>query len=69
VLEGSIYNLGDFDECLSIDTGIIQGQYCLASLNIDGPKLQGLGGRPVHDAVLQPYPFSSAWSHIQVIKI
>ncbi|XP_059480961.1 nose resistant to fluoxetine protein 6-like [Neocloeon triangulifer] len=65
ILEGNIYNLGDFDECLSVDNGQIQGQYCLASLNVDGPRLENLRGRPVHDAQLTPYPFSNAWHHIQ----
>jgi Nose resistant-to-fluoxetine protein, N-terminal domain len=69
VLEGSIYNLGDFDECLSVDNGRIQGQYCLATLTVLGPQMhQVVQGRPVYDAHLKPHPFSNAWHHVQVSR-
>ncbi|XP_065353566.1 nose resistant to fluoxetine protein 6-like isoform X2 [Cloeon dipterum] len=69
VLEGNVYNLGDFDECLSVDTGHVRGRYCLATLNLLGPaspaSKEQQKSRPVHYAHRVPDPYTNAWDQIQ----
>ncbi|CAB3382230.1 Hypothetical predicted protein [Cloeon dipterum] len=69
VLEGNVYNLGDFDECLSVDTGHVRGRYCLATLNLLGPaspvSKEQQKSRPVHYAHRALDPYTNAWDQIQ----
>lgn len=61
VLIGSTYDLGNFDECVSVDAEIneerIQGKYCLATVKFD---------KTSHIAWEEDQFNASAWNRIQV---
>lgn len=40
ILKGNIHQFGDFDECLSVESpgGDVQGQYCLANVQVTIPE-------------------------------
>lgn len=53
ILAGNLYELGNFDQCLSIEqsvvnAGRIRGQYCLAGLIVNVTNVAEQSGAPLY---------------------
>lgn len=62
LLEGNVYQLGDFDECMRV-RGPVRSQYCVAEVRVHAPP-RTPDHRPHPDRA--PDPVQSVWNHIKV---
>ncbi|XP_071455271.1 O-acyltransferase like protein-like [Hetaerina americana] len=73
ILSGNVYNMGDFDECLSVrGPQDIRGRYCLAHVEIKEPekaKARRLKGEPMATTqdpfAVWLHPMTSTWEQIE----
>lgn len=61
ILYGSMYQLGNFDECLKIQAPV-KAQYCLAQVRANHSHMESANNP--YD--LNPSPMSSVWSKFRV---
>ena len=62
LLEGSVYHLGDFDECMDV-LGPVGAQYCIAEVRIHAPNRTS---DHRHHPDSAPDPMQSVWNRVKV---
>ncbi|CAH0561133.1 unnamed protein product [Brassicogethes aeneus] len=63
ILNGNLYHMGNFDQCLNI-TGKISGKYCTIPIDIDFKKIDSLTLKPSYGVCL---PSTCSSNNVQII--